>query len=159
MGRPSVIQFSASPPDHHTAILKDELQRVLGRIVAHATVPLHQNSAGTTVTLSGGSATVPPMSSTVDFGDAGVDLIRAVIYGTPPAHDATVQVYNVTTGKVIATATLKGGASAGQVAGSWTQLQAKGGDEHIEVHVSGTGSDAPVLHAVHLQMATASVKA
>ncbi len=159
MPRPPVIQFSASPPDHHTAILKDELQRVLGRIVAHATVPLHQNAAGTTVTLSGGTATVAPMSSTVDFGDAGVDLVRAVVYGTPPAHDATVQVFNVTTGKVIATATLPAGGSAGQVPGAWTQLQALGGDEHIEVHVVGTGSDAPVLHAVHLQMATASAKA
>jgi len=159
MARGQVIQFSAKPADTHAAVLQDELQRVVGRIVAHATIPLHQNYAGTTITLGGaGTATAAAMASAVDFADAGMDLVRAVVYGTPPAGKVTVNVRNLTTGKIVATAALPGGAAAGVFTGPWMHLTPAGGDEHLQVELVGTAGHQPVLNTVHLQGATANAK-
>jgi len=158
MARPPVIQFSASPADHHTATLKDELQRVIGRVTAHATIPLHQNVSGTVITLAGGTNTQPAMAAAVDLADGGLDLHRVVVYGTPPANDVQVQVYNTTTKKVMATATMKGGAPAGLFTGTWTGVTPAGGDEQLQVRFVGTGAQQPVVHSIHLQAASSSVK-
>jgi len=159
MARGQIIQFGVSPTDPHLAGLKDELQRALGRVTNHATVPLHQNYAGTTIALSGGAATCAAMGAVVDHADAGGNLCRCVVYGTPPAaHDATVQVYNVTTGQVMASVTMPAGAPAGSFAGSWTGFTPAGGDENLQVRIVGTGSDNVVLNSVHHQFATANLK-
>lgn len=158
MPRTQVIQFSTSPADHHTAVLKDELQRTLGRISAHVTIPLHSNYAGTTITLAGGIATAAAMASAVDLADAGLDLHRVVVYGTPPANDVTVQVFNVTTGQVVAFAVMKGGAPAGLFTGVWTGLTPMGGDEALQVRFVGTGAQQPVVNVIHLQAASNNVK-
>lgn len=158
MARGQVLQFSTSPPDHHTAVLKDELQRVLGRISAHVTIPLHSAYAGTTITLASGAATAAAMASSVDFADAGLDLHRVVVYGTPPANDVTVQVYNVTTGQVVAFAVMRGGAPAGLFTGAWTGVSPVGGDEQLQVRFVGTGVQQPVVNAIHLQAASNNVK-
>lgn len=158
MGRGAVIQFSSAPPDHHTAVLKDELQRVLGRITAHATIPLHSNYAGTTITLVGGVATAAAMATAVDLADGGLDLHRVVVYGTPPANDCTVQVFNVTTGQVVASSVMKGGAPAGLFTGTWTGVTPVGGDENLQVRFVGTGAQQPVVNAIHLQAASSNVK-
>jgi len=158
MARGQVIQFSSSPPDHHTAVLKDELQRVMGRVVAHATVPLLQTYGGTTITLAGGAFTAAAMASSVDFGDAGIDYIRCVVFGTPPAHSVTVNVFNLTSGKIVASATMTGGGAAGYYVGQWTQLTPVGGDEQLQVRFVGTGAEAPVLNTIQLQCSTANAK-
>jgi hypothetical protein len=158
MARGPVIQFSSVPEDRHGQVLRDELQRTIGRITAHATIPLHSNYAGTTITLAGGTATAAAMATSVDLSDGGLDLHRVVVYGTPPANDVQVQVYNVTTGQVVATATMKGGAPAGLFTGAWTGVTPKGGDEQLQVRFVGTGVQAPVVNAIHLQAASNNVK-
>jgi hypothetical protein len=158
MARAPVILFPTIPPDHHTALLQGHLERVLGRVSSHATIPLHQNVAGTTVTLAGGTNTQAAMSTAVDFADGGLDGVRLVVYGTPPANDVTVQAFNVTTGQVIATAVMKGGAPAGVFTGTLTQLTPLGGDEIIQVRFVGTGAQAPVVNTIHLQAATLNLK-
>lgn len=158
MARTPVIQLSTVPTDHPTAVLKDELQRVIGRVSSHATIPLHQNVAGTTITLASGTNTQPAMGSTVDFADGGLDGARLIVYGTPPANDVQVQAFNVTTGKVIATAVMKGGAPAGWFTGTLTGLTPNGGDEQIQVRFVGTGAQQPVVNTIHLQCATLNLK-
>lgn len=158
MARANVIQFSQSPPDHHTAMLKDELQRVIGRVSSHATIPLHHNIAGTTITLVGGTNTQPAMGTSVDFADGGLDGLRLVVYGTPPANDVTVQAFNTTTGQVVATATMKGGAPAGWFTGTLAAITPVGGDEQIQVRFVGTGAQQPVVNTIHLQAATLNLK-
>lgn len=154
MARGQVIQFSASPPDHHTAILRDELQRTYAKVTSHITVPLHHAYTGTAIVLAGGIATAAAMASSVDFADAGANLGRVVVYGTAPANDATVQVYNVTTGQVLATVVMPGGSPAGTFAGTWTGFTPKGSDENIQVRLVGTGAQTVTLNTVHLQLAT-----
>ena len=153
--RPPVVQFSARADG---AVPADELHRILGRVTSHVTVPLHQNVAGTGLSLSSGALVSAPMAASVDFGDAGTDLARLVVYGTPPTHALTAQVFNVTTGKVLATVSLPAGGSTGLQTGTWTQFTPHGGDEHIEMHFLGTGTDAFTLHSVHLQLATLNAK-
>ena len=153
--RPPVTQFSARADG---AVPADELHRILGRVTSHVTVPLHQNVSGTALALAGGTLVSAPMAAAVDFGDAGADLARLVIYGTPPTHALAAQVYNVTTGKVLATVNLPAGGSTGIQAGVWTQFTPFGGDEHLEMHFQGTGTDGFTLHSVHLQLATLNAK-
>jgi hypothetical protein len=152
------VQLSASPADHHVRVLKNELERVIGRVSSHATIPLFHNLAGTTITLVAGANTQPAMGSSIDFADGGLDGARLIVYGTPPANDCTVQAYNVTTGQVIATAVMKGGAPAGWFTGSLTQLTPRGGDEQIQVRFVGTGAQQPVVNTIHLQAATLNLK-
>lgn len=158
MPRSQVVQFSTSPPDHHTALLKGELERVIGRVSSHATIPLHQNVTGTTITLAGGTNTQPAMGTSTDFADGGLDGVRLIVYGTPPANDCTVQAYNLTTGQVIASAVMKGGAPAGWFTGILTALVPIGGDEQIQVRFVGTGAQQPVVNTIHLQCATLNLK-
>lgn len=158
MARAPVIQFPTIPPDHHTALLQGHLERVIGRVSSHATIPLHQNVAGTTITLAGGTNTQPAMGTSVDFADGGLDGARLVVYGTPPANDVTVQAYNVTTGQVIATVVMKGGAPAGWFMGTLVSISPKGGDEQIQVRFVGTGAQQPVVHTIHLQAATLNLQ-
>lgn len=153
--RPPVIQFSARSDG---AVPADELHRVLGRVTSHVTVPLHQNVAGTALSLSGGTLVSSPMAASVDFGDAGADFARVVAYGIPATHALTAQVVNVTTGKVLATVTFPAGGATGLQTGAWTSFTPVGGDEHIEMHFQGTGTDAFTLHSVHLQLATLNAK-
>jgi hypothetical protein len=158
MARGQVLQLSAIPPDHHTAVIKSEIERVIGRVSSHATIPLHQNVAGTTITLAGGTNTQAAMGTSVDFADGGLDGARLIVYGTPPANDVTVQAFNLTTGQVLATATMKGGAPAGWFTGTLTALTPVGGDEQVQVRFVGTGAQQPVVNTIHLQCATLNLK-
>lgn len=158
MARSPVIQFSASPPDHHTAVMKRELEQVIGRVSSHATIPLHANSAGTTITLAGGLATAATMTAVTDFSDAGIDGLRINVFGTPPANDVTVQAFNLTTGQVVATAVMKGGAPQGWFTGTLQAITPVGGDEQIQVRFVGTGAQTPVVNAIHLHGATLNLK-
>lgn len=157
MARGQVLQFSTSPADHHVAVLKDELQRTLGRISAHVTIPLLSSYAGQAVTLASGIATAAAMASSVDFADAGLNLGRVVVYGTAPANDLTVQVYNLTTGQVMASVLMPGGSPVGIFTGTWTGFTPKGADENLQVRLVGTGAQTVTLNTVHYQLATGNV--
>jgi hypothetical protein len=158
MARAPVIQFPTIPPDHHTALLQGHLERVIGRVSSHATIPLHSNFAGTTVTLAGGIATAPAMTAVADFADAGIDGLRINVFGTPPANDVTVQAVNLATGQVVATAVMKGGAPQGWFTGTLQAITPLGGDEQIQVRFIGTGAQAPVVNQIHLHGATLNLK-
>jgi len=98
------------------------------------------------------------MGASVDLADGGLNGARLAVYGTPPANDVQVQAFNATTGQVIATATMKGGAPAGWFVGAVTGVVPTGGDEVIQTRFVGTGAQQPILNTIHLQAMTLNLQ-
>lgn len=155
-----VVNFGERPEVGPLRRVVDVLQALFGKVSAFVDVALLLEAAGFTVTnAAGGAGTALAVTRTiVNFGDAGIDNVRVVVYGNNSgAGSVTVQVYDVSGSTALASVSVTGVTPA-TTAGSWTTIIPTGTDRECEVRVIGNGADDPVLYTVHLQGRTVQAR-
>lgn len=134
----------------------DTLQRVLGKTTSIGEVGFIRDLAGYQIinaAISPGTD-IPELRTVINFADAGIDQVRVVVRGkNSAAGSVTVQVYRITGGATIASATVTDG-TAVTFQGAWTVLVPTGADEEIGLRVVGDGVFDPTFYRVDLQMRT-----
>jgi len=160
MTRPQVITFQSNPTDPQVQVLKDELQRTVGRISSLVDICLFFSVTGLVGNTVASAATIaPPTQLKVDFADAGLDFVRILVVATGTGNNPSANIYNVTTGQVICSVPVGGSAEA-LTTGQWVSYTPHGGDETIGFSFTNgsAGSESVTLWSVHLQAATLNAK-
>lgn len=157
----AVVSFDVRPPPGHLKRVIDILQALFGKVTSLTVLSMLVDASGFSVTsaASGTGTSVTPSRTVVDFEDAGVDSLRLVTRGEGLASgDVEVRLNNVTTSKVLATATLSG-ATEQSAESDWVTIAPNGGDEELEIRVVGDDSGTPILYAAHVHMRTVQARA
>lgn len=141
---PSVPQF---------AELVELLRRHLGKVVSFASIALHLEHGGTTLTAGSGGTVLPASRTTIDIADTGVDSLRLVAAGSASASGMRLRLLDVTDSPVLL-AELELPTSDTWVAGDWTRWAPTSRDRQLEVVVVGNGSATQTLTRVDVQLRT-----
>lgn len=156
-----VVAFAGRPEPGPLRQMQDVLQGVLGRLVSFADVLLLSANAGVTVTnaAAGAGTSVAGSQVSIHLADTGADQVRLVVRGNNSAAGAvTVQLYDITNARALATLTVTGVALT-TYAGAYVATQPTGAEHELEVRVIGNNADDPVLYRVSVQFRTTQARA
>jgi len=137
--------------DEKTRQIADVVKATAGKITPILdTTLLHSTGL---IVAAGATTTIEGTHTSLDFLDANLDTVRLIVRGTTAAAGPiTLQLYDVTNGIVLATATVT--TVNGTNVGAWTSVTAKPGERELAIQVVGDSANAQTLYAIHMQAYT-----
>lgn len=142
--------------ESRTRDLADLFRASAGKLTPLLDVVLLHDVAGVTIA-AGATVEVEGTHVPLELADASIDSVRLLARGIANTAAVVIQAYDRTNAVVLASVTLATALST--VAGSWTQVAAKGGDREIVLRVVGDGANSQVLRNVRLQCRTVQFNA
>lgn len=156
-----VTELAERPEPGPVSRFFDVFHALFGKVTSLVDVLLLlEPGAYTATNAAGGAGTALGFTEVgLDFGDATVNQVRAVVSGANSGAGSVIVTIHDKTNNVELCRVTVTGAVSGCWIGEWTSFVPTGSDQVIEARVIGNGADDPFFYNIHCQGRTLQARA